>query len=194
MTTRAKLYVYVDESGQDTSGRLFIVVAVISDAERNELLASLQKIETSSGKGHQRKWMKTREKERITYLEQALTKQHFSGTAYTQVFGAGTDYQVRMAIAIAQSIILFQSQHDLKRYEATVIIDGFSHTEARRMGTTLRKLGIHSRKVRGARDESNAALRFADALAGLTRATHEGNITMTTIQQQAQKIGLIVPL
>ena len=53
-----KLYCYVDESGQDTKGDLFLVSVVITEEERDELRRKLIKIEKTSQKG-QRKWMQS---------------------------------------------------------------------------------------------------------------------------------------
>lgn len=33
-----KLYCYVDETGQDTKGKLFIVVAIVIEKEKDELI------------------------------------------------------------------------------------------------------------------------------------------------------------
>lgn len=49
-----KLYCYVDESGQDTEGRLFIVGGVITTQERDELTALCEQIERNVGKRN--KW------------------------------------------------------------------------------------------------------------------------------------------
>ena len=52
-----KLYCYVDESGQDTEGKLFLVSVVITGSEREGLRNKLRKIEQMSGKGT-KKWKK----------------------------------------------------------------------------------------------------------------------------------------
>ena len=48
--TPQKLYAYVDESGQDTAGRLFVVSVLLLAEERDALLPRLEGIETRSGK------------------------------------------------------------------------------------------------------------------------------------------------
>ena len=55
-----KLYCYIDETGQDTLGELFIVAIVVTDERQRELEKSLEAIEASTGK--KTKWMKTRTK------------------------------------------------------------------------------------------------------------------------------------
>jgi hypothetical protein len=73
-----KLYVYVDETGQDTEGRFFLVAVVTSDKEHKDALEQkLELIEQSSKKG-KRKWEGTRWERKIAYLEQVLTIPNFS--------------------------------------------------------------------------------------------------------------------
>lgn len=52
-----KLYAYVDESGQDTKGALFVVGVVVLETERESILKELEQIEEKSGK-RVRKWNK----------------------------------------------------------------------------------------------------------------------------------------
>ena len=46
-----KLYCYVDETGQDTKGKLFIISIVLTERERDELEKRIEEIEQKSGKG-----------------------------------------------------------------------------------------------------------------------------------------------
>mgnify|MGYP001561723993 CR=1 FL=1 len=45
-----KLYCYVDENGQDTKGKIFIVSVVVTTKERNELLILCEHLEKITGK------------------------------------------------------------------------------------------------------------------------------------------------
>lgn len=45
-----KLYAYVDESGQDTQGELFVVAVVVTGSERDALRQALRNIERDSCK------------------------------------------------------------------------------------------------------------------------------------------------
>ena len=54
-------------------------------------------------------------------------------------------------------------------YKATVVVDGLSRTEVPRFTRGLRSLRIAVHKVRGTKDESDALIRLADALAGFVR-------------------------
>jgi hypothetical protein len=193
MTAPLKLYVYADETGQDTEGRLFIMVAIVVGDQRDAWMHRLEKIETDSGKG-ERKWIKTRPRERQTYLDQVLKSEQFPGRAYFQVFGEGKDYPLRTALVIAQALNLYRAELHLDAYEATVVIDGLSRQEALIAGATLRKIGVRTRKVRGARDESNALIRLADALAGMLRAARKGTETLIVFEQRARKLNLVIEL
>lgn len=46
-----KLYVYVDESGQDTEGALFVVGIVVTSEQREQLRHELEAVEIASRKG-----------------------------------------------------------------------------------------------------------------------------------------------
>lgn len=72
--------------------------------------------------------------------------------------------------AVARAVTAKQG----RRAKLTVIIDGLNQAEVRRVGTGLRQRGLHVRKVRGLRDESDAILRLADAMAGFLRDLTEG--------------------
>lgn len=64
-----KLYCYVDESGQDTEGRIFVVaVVVVSDKEA--LLQLCEQFERESGKG-KFKWGKAENTARLAYLNRS---------------------------------------------------------------------------------------------------------------------------
>ena len=49
--TPQKLYAYVDESGQDTEGRFFVVSVVLFGTDRDTVLARLEALEARTGKG-----------------------------------------------------------------------------------------------------------------------------------------------
>jgi hypothetical protein len=66
-----KFYCYVDESGQDTRGALFVVAAVIAAEDREQVRDLLRSIERNSGKA-KRKWTKATRQQRIAYMERVL--------------------------------------------------------------------------------------------------------------------------
>jgi hypothetical protein len=71
-----KFFCYVDETGQDTRGELFIVAVVIADQERDQLRQACEDIERGSRKG-QRKWIKTKYSRRRAYIRQVLERPIF---------------------------------------------------------------------------------------------------------------------
>lgn len=172
MTTPKKLYCYVDETGQDTFGNMFIVVAIVVDNERDMILDFLEEAERKSGKTR-RKWIKTRTAEKDRYLDMAISS-HLKGKIYFRIFHDTKEYEDLMVLVIGQSINLYTEAHHLTTYKATIVIDGLKQTEAKRVAKSLRQLGVKIRKVRGEKDESNALLRLSDAIAGLTREATEG--------------------
>jgi transposase-like protein len=69
MAEQQKLYAYVDESGQDTRGTIFLVSVVVTGEQRDAARRALQGIEWASGK-RERKWTRSRVRERAAYIEQ----------------------------------------------------------------------------------------------------------------------------
>lgn len=51
-THKQKLYCYVDETGQDTEGQLFLVSVVVTEQEQESFAHELERIEAESGKRH----------------------------------------------------------------------------------------------------------------------------------------------
>ncbi|HIP97684.1 MAG TPA: hypothetical protein EYH32_10770, partial [Anaerolineae bacterium] len=73
-----KLYCYVDETGQDTRGELFIVSVVIVGAGRDQAIQLCEAIERATGKGRV-KWLKTRYDRRLAYIRRVLQEPIFQG-------------------------------------------------------------------------------------------------------------------
>jgi hypothetical protein len=79
--TAQKLYAYVDESGQETSGAFFLVPMVITSAARDSLRKKPRTIERMSGK-QAKKWTKARPAERAAYLQSVLQLSELMGCIY----------------------------------------------------------------------------------------------------------------
>lgn len=62
-----KLYCYVDESGQETLGRIFVVSVVVIVENRDEIFSLCEQLEQVSGKG-KHKWGDADHEERMRYL------------------------------------------------------------------------------------------------------------------------------
>lgn len=174
MNRSHKLYCYIDETGQDTLGEFFIVAIIVTDSGQRELEKKLEAIETSTGK--KTKWMKTRDKIRTDYAN-ALVNQELPAMIFVKNFVPGKPgFDELEVLATAQALNVYREENTIANdnYRATIIVDGLSKTMAVHMGSEFRKLGVKTRKVIGQRDESNAIIRLADAIAGLVREAHEG--------------------
>lgn len=165
-----KLYCYVDESGQDTKGRFFLVSVVISDkTSKDEIENILLDIEHSSGKGLL-KWRAAPFVKRIAYLEAVLRTRALKYSIFYAVYHTSKEYLPLTTYTIAQAIGI--KTHD--SYLVTIVIDGLNKKERELVTRGLRTLKIHYKKVRGARDEASPLVRLADACAGLLRDFEEG--------------------
>jgi len=217
-----KLYCYVDETGQDTRGELFIVSVVIVGAGRDQAIQLCEAIERATGKGRV-KWLKTRYDRRLAYIRRVLQEPIFQGKLNFAIYQNTGDYQylekVRSRRSLAsplararehglltfsttdylsltvQTIAWALLAHAQQPYKATVLIDGLPRSQRREVGSRLRHLGIRTRKVRGVRkDENDTLARLADALCGFVRAAVEGQEAMVELFEQGRKRGYLKEL
>ncbi len=186
MTT---LYCYVDETGQDTKGNLFIVAVVVVGEERDELLAQCEHFEKISGKG-KFKWGKAKENRRLDYFQAVVSDLRFQGILRYSIFRGTTDYHIATIEGIAKALQWNEPQH----YATFVYVDGLAQTKCREYTRRLRRLGVPVRKVRGIRkDEHNALIRLADAVAGFVRdAIESRNGDVKALFERAEQEGFLV--
>lgn len=182
-----KLYCYVDETGQDTKGRLFVVSVAVAKKERDELLHLLGRIEGESGK-RAVKWRQAKRAFKYAYMELVLRHPQFVGKIFYRVAEDTQAYHQVMLATVASVVREAKSQD---KYKASVFIDGLPRGEVRAVGTELRKSGIATEKVRGVRDESNALIRLADAVAGLVRDATEGSADARRLRQIGAQAGAL---
>ena len=155
----------VDESGQDTRGKLFIVVIVIVAGERSDEARRLyEALEKSSGKGKV-KWASAKRDKRLAYLQTAIQKVPSLGVKFFySIFRQTTDYDGATVEGIARAI------NRLPRSASRVYVhvDGLTEPKCSRYKTRLRQLGCRRVKdVRGVRKRQNEPLiRLADTMAG----------------------------
>jgi len=171
-----KFFCYVDETGQDTRGELFIVAVVIAGQERDQLRQACEDIERDSRKGR-RKWIKTKYDRRLAYIRQVLERPIFAGKLNFAVYRDVQDYPSSTVQTIARAL----SATGGTDYKATILIDGLPRSLERMVGLQLRRLGIRAKKVRGLKDESDALIRLADAVCGLVRGATEGQPAMRAL-------------
>ena len=169
----SNLICYVDETGQDTEGLLFIVaVVLVTPEERDKLIGILTEAEQVSGKGC-KKWAKSTWRQRLDYIRRVLAehKEDWRGRVYIVRHQEDTDYPRLTATAIVRVARLALSPDR----RLTVYIDGLKRAERRKMTRMVRQGGLRVRKIRGRRDHEDPWIRFVDAIAGFVRDYMEGN-------------------
>ena len=185
-----KLFCYVDETGQDTRGEIFIVTVVVLEKERNRIIQICENLETSTGKGN-RKWRSSSHEARMEYIQAILQNRELRGSLMYSVFRRTRDYDLATILGISKAIHRHGPQ---EKHAATIYIDALPKSRRRLYSTELRKLGVRTRKVMGVRrDENNPLTRLADALAGFLRdAIQEDSEEAVRLFHQARSKGMLV--
>lgn len=165
-----KLYCYVDESGQDTQGRLFLVSVVILDKEKEELKKILENTERSSKKGI-RKWSHSNKQRRREYIIKVFESNLFKNKIFYSDYRNSKAY-VDLTILTAAKSILRKAKDN---YQATILVDGLKRPERYRFAAGLRRLRVKVKKVRGIKDQADVFIRLSDAIAGFIRNGLEGD-------------------
>ncbi len=182
-----KLYCYVDESGQDTRGDLFIVSVVIAAGDRDRLVRILETIEHETRKGR-RKWAKVAYARRLAYIRRVLELPELEGKFNFVLHRHTRDYFALMVRTIADALIA-TGETD---YKAIVLIDALPPAQVHLVSNLLRRSGVSTKKVRGVKeDESNALIRLADAICGFVRSAHESQPEMRDLFERAKRRGVI---
>lgn len=162
---KQKLDCYVDETGQDTEGDIFIVTVVIP-GNRDAILEYLEKVEIQSGK-EKFKWGKADPKKRLSYVETILTQKKYSLQIYFSFYGNTKEYKALTILTIFKTV---QSIKNFRNHRFVISVDALGEKDRRFYGSELHKLGVPSKEIKGVkRDESNALIRFADSICGFIR-------------------------
>ena len=185
-----KLYCYVDETGQETTGEIFIVSVVVIGKERDELLKLCEELEAISEK-RKDKWGAAKHERRMRYLRHILADDRFQGKLRYSLFRHTREYDSSTVEAIAKAVLLDKSAKD---YSTLIYVDGLSKTKRRQYAVGLRRFGIHIRKVMGvARDESNAVTRLADSIAGFVGDALNGRFKeIKELYERARREGILI--
>lgn len=186
---KQKLYCYVDESGQDTLGELFLVAVVIVAEERDDLRHKLERTELASGKG-KKKWTKATRKQRIAYLERIMAARDFAHLVRYSHYTDSRSYVDLTILATAKAIL----DKANRPYQAVVYVDGLRRTERKEFTAGLRKLHVKARLARGITDEADEFIRLADAVAGFVRDVLEGDEEMKRLYTRAVKQGVLTKI
>ncbi len=187
MTT--KLYCYVDESGQDTNGLVFVVsVVAVPHTIHADLLQTVADIEIETRK--HRKWSKTRKAENLAYIRLILAQEEFKGRLY---FGLFRDVAVnRQADLRMKAEVVAAISRTFTDARMTVFLDGEQKRPAEVIGAMLKALGVSVEKVRTIRrEDTNAFARLADAVCGLTRDAETDADAREVFSQACRKSVLI---
>lgn len=167
-SNKQKLYCYVDETGQDTMGKIFIVSVVIVEKDREKIEEELIKIEKDSKKG-KTKWQKTKFYQRESYINQVCKLNELKKSIYYSKYDHTIIFYELITYAVTK--VIFDKASD--NYQANIIIDGLPRSLENKLSVSFRKMRVKTNKVKGARDESSALIRLADALSGLIRDSYE---------------------
>lgn len=164
-----KMYCYVDETGQDSLGSMFIISVVVPE-DRDGLLDYLTDLEIKTGRGKV-KWGRANKEKRLDFLEQILNQRTYPLEIYYSVYENTKEYKQATILTIAKSINAIKN---FKYKLFTILVDGLGEKDQRYYGSELRHLGIPSRKIRGVKkDENNALIRLADSVCGFVRDVRE---------------------
>jgi hypothetical protein len=186
---KTKLYCYVDETGQDTEGDMFIVSVVVL-GDREAALQYLEDLERKTGKGKM-KWRKAGVENRLQYLEEIFTQKHFSLKICYSVYEKTKEYKVSTVLTVAKAMNRVDPEHDAI---FTLLVDGLNEKDQRYYGAQLRSLGLHPRKIRGIKkDENDAFIRLADSICGFVRDIKEnGRERAMSVFNKGVKEGVLV--
>ncbi len=184
-----KIYAFVDESGQETEGALFLVSVVVTDHEYERINETRIEIEERSGK-RLKKWSRARFDYRLAYVEAVIAQPLFRELIFFSHYTGSQDY-FKLTVETAAKAIHHRDQED---HPATVIVDGLSGRDVDRFKRSLRQLHVNVRKVRGARDESEPIIRLADAVAGFVRDFLEGQNYAAKLCEKAIREGIFQEL
>ena len=185
--TKTKLYCFVDETGQDTKGELFLVVVVLHDSTDLVLLEKkLEILEDRSGK-NKLKWKKTSKDIKKKYLEGLVNIKELRNSIFYSTYSWTKEYSKLTSLTIAKAIL----SKNYESYEASIVIDGLNDRERGIVTKELKGLRIKYRKVRGIKDEQSVFIRLADAMAGLLRDMTEKQSYTNRFVKELVKRGVV---
>lgn len=179
-----KIYAYVDETGGDTKGRMFLVSVVVMTNNRDQLRGIVRNLELVSGR-KEKKWGDSNRKQRVKYIEGLLEKDYFQKTIFCSYYEDTKAYADLTVITTAKAL------HEQGSGRATVFIDGLPKSQRDAYAKNLRKLNVQVRKVRGLRDQSDEFIRLADAIAGFVREYIQGSTWTKVYYRKAVKHKII---
>lgn len=170
MANRLKLTAFVDETGQDSRGRFFLVSVVIAErSSLDQLREQLVELERTTKKG-KKKWRRTRPDQRTQYLDGLVPILKEIAPVYWRTFVDSASYPLRTAEA---TIAAITHRDPARTALLVVVVDGLNWQERNAFARVFRQHQRRWQKLTGARDETDPVIRLADALAGFLRDRHE---------------------
>lgn len=183
-----KLYCFVDETGQDTKGKYFLV-AIVIQSKTNISSAEQKLLEAEKkSKKNKLKWTKTPFEARESYLNKLISIKELKGAIYYSSYQETKEYIHLTAHTIAKAI-LTKEKDDFK---VTIIIDGLNKKETFAVSRELKKLKIRYERIRGMKDEQNVFLRLADAVAGFIRDFEEKQLYTKSLYRKLREADCII--
>lgn len=177
---KQKIYCYVDESGQDDRSKFFVVVAVLSSAEQDELRKMLGEIEDAARTGHH-KWHKTHPARRLRYLNLVLER----GVGRGEVFFRSFSKPLPFFFPVIEVVEIAIKAVANVPYTAQVVVDGIDRKKAGELTNALRLRGVSLAMVKSRRDESEPIIRLADMWAGCIRGALLGRAEERALLKRA---------
>lgn len=181
-----QLYVYVDESGQDPSSEVFVVVAVVSAENQEALREYLLRIEKNAGTGR-KKWHKVRHTNRMQYLTETFNQRIAGGGIYVGAYQKVIPYFFPMLDILERSI----KHAGGSKYWAHIYVDGIDKYKAKQLTNALRAKGVALGMVKNRRDESEPLIRLADMWAGCVRSALLRHPDTQKLFEKAKKAGYV---
>ena len=142
---------------------------VIVRGDGDPLRQALREVERDSRK-LDKKWTKSRPAQREAYIRGILNLEPLHGSLYYAMHRHTSHYVDLTIQSTAQAIL---SHTELAGQSTAVLVDGLARSERQGFARRLRQQSIVVDKVRGVKDESDALIRLADAIAGFVRHSIE---------------------
>lgn len=185
---RRKLFLYVDEAGQDDTSQFFVVSAVVAEHEQEQIRAELLAIEAEA-KTHGLKWHKSRHDRRAKYLTLALARRVAAGAVYVGRYPKPVPYTPPLIYVIEQAV---RDREAAKGYyRAVVRVDGINRKLAVTLTNALRAQGVSLTLVKGKKDEGEPLIRLADMWAGCIRSALLGEKDAVILFNRAKESGYL---
>lgn len=165
----SKYYCYIDESGQHTMGKIF-VVSIIIPFDREELEKILINIEKETGK-NKVKWIKTKESRKMDYLNQIFKLTILKDCIYFSLFENSKEYKALTVLSVVKAV----KDKKFTDKKGTILIDGLNKHEIMWFSKEIRRQGLKTDKVRGIKDQNSAIIRLVDSICGFVFEAKSGN-------------------